>query len=295
MSAKNRNTTPSDIQLSLFDPTQFNDRIRRTINDDVEVFSLVDLMSEFSDLSSDGDVLWTRTKKTLQEQGFELDHTVIQLALVAKDGKKRKTACADGQTCLRIIQSIPSAKAEPIREWLASLGYDHIVTANKKARDLQLLEAQGYTRTEASDRLTKRVEGQKVLDALKDALNKVANGRMLYGSVFNAEYMAIFGENAKSLEVILNSKSVRDGLPALQLAFLSAAEMSLTTLVRQQSSMTTEQVIVNVNAIMIPIGHTLRLICDQLGIHHITGKPMLESGIIISLPKQIALIGGGNE
>ena len=105
-------------QLSLFsqpDP-QFTERIRRTEQDGKSFYSLVDIMAEFSDLGSRPDVLWKRTRERLEQDGFQLDHAVIKLKLTALDGKKHPTDCADTETCLRIVQSIPSPKAEPLRK-----------------------------------------------------------------------------------------------------------------------------------------------------------------------------------
>ena len=105
-------------QLSLFsqpDP-QFTERIRRTEQDGKSFYSLVDIMAEFSDLGSRPVTLWKRTRERLEQDGFQLYQSVIQLKMLSKDGKRYATDCADAETCLRIVQSIPSPKAEPLRK-----------------------------------------------------------------------------------------------------------------------------------------------------------------------------------
>ncbi len=281
MSKRKPTESITSRQLSIFAP-QFNERIRRKTHKGVEQFSLVDLMGEFSDLESRPDVLWKRTRERLAKDGFQYDQNVIQLKLKSpKDGKTYLTDCADGPTCLRIIQAIPSEKAEPIRQWLASLGYERLEemrnpglgTQRAKERDLALLKAQGYSNTEALQRLQDRIDTMSGYKSLMAAIKEVVE-KPRYGDIVNAEYFALFGDITTGLQAVLNTKSVRDALPSLQLRALLYAESALQELIRQRDHMTMQQVISAVDKIVAPLGDHLRMVCETLNIDHITGKPL---------------------
>ena len=69
---------------------------------------------------------WSDLKRTLQDEGSEVYERIVQLKMTAPDGKQRLTDVADTETLLRLIQSIPSPKAEPFKLWLAQVGYQRI-------------------------------------------------------------------------------------------------------------------------------------------------------------------------
>ena len=88
-------------------------------------FSIIDVIEVLTD-SSIPRRYWSDLKIKLKEEGFELYEKIVQLKLVSADGKKYETDCADTQLILRIIQSIPSPKAEPFKVWLAVVGNERI-------------------------------------------------------------------------------------------------------------------------------------------------------------------------
>ncbi len=69
---------------------------------------------------------WSDLKSQLKEQGFELYEKIVQLKLPAEDGKFYETDCANTESMFRIVQSIPSKKAEPFKLWLAQVGYERV-------------------------------------------------------------------------------------------------------------------------------------------------------------------------
>ena len=83
-------------------------------------FSIIDII-EILTGSTIPKRYWTDLKKKLRDEGFELYDKIVQLKFVAKDGKKYATDCADTETVLRLVQSIPSPKAEPFKLWLAEV------------------------------------------------------------------------------------------------------------------------------------------------------------------------------
>lgn len=88
---------------------------------DTPFFSLVDLI-EVLEISASSRRYWSDLKRKLKQEGFEVYDKIVQLKLPAPDGKFRETDCGDMETCLRLIQSIPSPKVEDAKQWLAAVG-----------------------------------------------------------------------------------------------------------------------------------------------------------------------------
>ena len=100
--------------------------VRRTWHQDQWYFSVVDVVRVLTD-SVDAKDYWYRLKqREVEFSGIELSTFCRLLKLVAEDGKLRETDCANTEIMLRIIQSIPSPKAEPFKRWLAQVGYERI-------------------------------------------------------------------------------------------------------------------------------------------------------------------------
>ena len=110
-------------------------KIRSVWNEEEQqwYFSVVDIVGALTD-SSDNRKYWNKLKQRLKEEGSETVTFCHQLKMPASDGKMRKTDAANTKGILRIIQSIPSPKAEPFKQWLAQLGADRI-------HDLEAAEA----------------------------------------------------------------------------------------------------------------------------------------------------------
>lgn len=268
-------------QLSLVH-AQFDPSIRRVTVDGIEYFSCIDVMAVFTE-SRAAAQYWRDTKKRLQEDGFDMQEKILQLKMASrKDGKLYTTDCADGQTVVRIIQSMPSPKAEPLRQWLAELGYRALEEAanpelavRRRRAELTRLEKAGYGNHPETQRLRDRDANIAVYKSLKATIGQVCENPN-WGRLANAEYLAMFGEIASQLQIILGTKSVRDSLPSQQLTALTYAERTLQLVLARQDSLTNTQIEQLIDYTVRPIGEHLRAICDALGIHHISGKPLLE-------------------
>jgi DNA-damage-inducible protein D len=88
-------------------------------------FSIIDII-EILTGSSIPKRYWSDLKKKLAVEGSEAYEKIVRLKMLAEDGKSRETDVADTETLLRIIQSIPSPKAEPFKQWLAKVGYERM-------------------------------------------------------------------------------------------------------------------------------------------------------------------------
>ena len=140
----------------------FEDRRIRTAWDETNeewYFSVVDVVGVLTDSPdyNTGRKYWNKLKQRLKEEGSELVTKCHQLKMTAADGKKRLTDVADTEQMLRLIQSIPSPKAEPFKLWLAQVGREHIEEtidpelAIKRALETYLKK--GYTREWINQRL----------------------------------------------------------------------------------------------------------------------------------------------
>jgi len=122
--------------------------VRRTLHNDEWWFSVVDICAVLTD-SADAGSYWRKLKQRLNEEGSEVVTFCHGLKLPAPDGKLRETDCANTEGIFRIIQSIPSPKAEPFKRWLAKVGYERVQEiedpelATKRTR--ALYKAKGYS------------------------------------------------------------------------------------------------------------------------------------------------------
>ena len=112
-----------DNSIKLFENKKV--RVQWVEEDQKWYFSVVDVIEILSG-SSIPRRYWSDLKIKLKEEGFELYEKIVQLKLISPDGKKYETDCADTELLLRIIQSIPSPKAEPFKVWLAMVGNERI-------------------------------------------------------------------------------------------------------------------------------------------------------------------------
>ena len=145
---------PMDDKIQIFE----DKRIRTVWNEETEewYFSVVDVVSVLTD-SVDGRKYWNKLKQRLKEEGNETVTHCHQLKMKATDGKMRLTDVADTEQLLRIIQSIPSPKAEPFKLWLAQVGRERIEeTIDPELtieRALETYLKKGYTREWINQRL----------------------------------------------------------------------------------------------------------------------------------------------
>lgn len=146
-------------------------KIRRIWHDDEWFFSVIDVVGAL-ETSSIPKRYWSDLKSKLSEEGFEPYDKIVQLKLKAPDGKMRLTDCANTKSMFRIIQSIPSKKAEPFKQWLAKVGYERVKEIQNpelaQKRMKELYKAKGYSK----DWIEKRVRGIAIRDEITDEWKK---------------------------------------------------------------------------------------------------------------------------
>ena len=226
----------SNIQL-------FQNSQIRSIWDEEELkwyFSVIDVVAVLTD-SPDSKDYWYRMKKREKLSGVELSTICRQLKLESSDGKLYKTDCSDSQGLLRIIQSIPSAKAEPFKQWLALVGYQRMEEienpelAQKRIRETY--KAKGYS----DEWIEKRIRGITVRDELTNEWKNRGVKEGLEYSILTAEISkATFGiipSDYKKLKGLTKpSDNLRYHMNDLKLIFTMLGEASTTEIAKNKNA-----------------------------------------------------------
>ncbi|MDD3435961.1 MAG: Bro-N domain-containing protein [Candidatus Gastranaerophilales bacterium] len=214
--------------------------IRRTLYNNEWYFSVIDVVQVLSE-SKNARRYWSDLKIKLKEkEGFdELYEKIVQLKLEAPDGKMRETDCANAETLFRILQSIPSKKAEPFKRWLAKVGYERVQEIENpelaQQRMRELYRAKGY-----SDAwIEKRIRGIAIRDELTDEWKNrgVKEGREY--SILTAEISkATFGLTPSEYKDLkgLHRENLRDHMTDLELIFTMLGEASTKEIVQNTNA-----------------------------------------------------------
>ena len=219
-------------KLQILNKTFENKKVRTVWNSDEEKYyiSVVDIVSILSE-SSDGRKYWNKLKQRLKEEGNETVTNCHQLKLIASDGKMRLTDVVDLEGMFRIIESIPSKKAEPIKLWLARLGkerideeYDPEITIN---RALEVYRRKGYSDDWINQRL-------KAIDARKEFTDELKNNGVESSKEFadltNLLTKTWSGYSVKEYKSYkgLTKENLRDNMTNMELVLNMLAEVSST-------------------------------------------------------------------
>ena len=207
-------------------------KIRRHWNGDIELwyFSIIDVIGVLTD-SSIPKRYWTDLKRKLTQEGSELYEKIVQLKFKAQDGKKYVTDCLSTEDMLRLVQSIPSPKAEPFKLWLAQVGYERLEeTADPELtinRALKTYLKKGYTQTWVNQRL-KSIEIRKSLTDEWEARG-VKEGSE-YAILTDEITRAWAGLTTKQYKDLKNLKkeNLRDNMTNLELVLNMLAETATT-------------------------------------------------------------------
>ena len=231
------------------DIKKFEDRPIRTAWDAEKeewYFSIVDVVCVLIDQPDfqTGRKYWNKLKQRLNDEGSELVTKCHQLKMVASDGKNRLTDVADTEQLLRLIQSIPSKKAEPFKLWLAKVGRERIeetidpeLTIN---RALETYAKKGYSEDWINQRLlTIRARKELTDEWQAHGVEKGVEYAILTDEVTKA-WSGMSTRQYKNLKG-LKKENLRDNMSTLELALNMLAEASTTELTRAQDPIGLEE------------------------------------------------------
>src|SRR3989344_5513186 len=212
--------------------------IRRSLIENKLFFSVVDVIGVLTD-SPRPRKYWSDLKIKLKEEGSELSDKIGQLKLKSGDGKEYETDCADTESIFRIIQSIPSKKAEPFKRWLAKVGYERIQEIENpelsQERMKQLYEQKGYSK----DWIDKRVRGIAIRQNLTDEWkNRGIKEEIEYAILTNEISKATFGKTIEEYKKLkkLNRENLRDHMDDLKLIFTMLGEKVTTEITKNKDA-----------------------------------------------------------
>jgi hypothetical protein len=224
-------------QIKLFEDSKI-----RSVWDEKEeqwYFSVVDVVAVLTESVNPRDYWFKMKKRVHSEDGIELSTICRQLKMMAPDGKMRETDAANVKVLLRIIQSIPSPKAEPFKQWLAQVGYERILEIENpelaQERMKELYEKKGYPK----DWIDKRLRGiairQNLTDEWKErGITKEKDYAILTAEISKAtfgltpsEYKAVKGLTKKN-------QNLRDHMTDLELIFTMLGERVTTEISQQE-------------------------------------------------------------
>ena len=216
-------------ELKLFE----GNRIRHIYDEEKEIyyFSVVDIIAILIEKDyQSARKYWNKLAQRLRDEGSEQTVTNChQLKLQANDGKMRKTDVADIKSIFRIIQSVPSKKAEPIKQWLAKVGQERVQemadpsTAIDRARET-------YKKLGRSDKwIQQRMTGQETRNKLTDYWSehdiKEGEEYAILTNIIHQEWSGLSVKEHKNLKG-LKSQNLRDHMSEAELIFTALAELS---------------------------------------------------------------------
>lgn len=211
--------------------------IRRTLHMGEWWFSVVDVVEALTGTDR-ARKYWSDLKNKLETEGYhEVSAKIGQLKLESSDGKKYETDCATAETLFRVIQSIPSPKAEPFKRWLAKVGYERVQEienpelAQKRARALYI--AKGYP----EDWIERRMRSIAIREELTGEWQKRGVKEQKEFEILTAEIAkATFELTPSAHKKVkgLKTQNLRDHMTDLELIFSMLGEASTTEITRTQ-------------------------------------------------------------
>lgn len=215
-------------------PAIFEDyKIRRIYDEKTETwfFSVIDIVQALihqPDYQT-ARKYWNKLKERLKNEGSELVTNCHQLKMPAEDGKLRLTDVASAETLLRLIQSVPSPKAEPIKLWLAKVGYERIQEMSDPARSLnrarETWQKHGYSEKWIQQRMMGQETRNKLTDYWKDHGIKEGDEFAILTNIIHQEWAEISVKDHKKAKG-LKSQNLRDHMSEAELIFTALAELS---------------------------------------------------------------------
>lgn len=222
-----------------------DDKIRAIWDDEQEkwYFSIIDVIAVLTE-SPNPQTYWRVLKKRLKDEGNETVTNCNALKMRAADGKMRLTDVADTEQLLRIIQSIPSPKAEPFKMWLAKVGADRL--DQMQDPELSIQQAMiDYKRLGYSDNwINQRLKSIEIRKDLTDQwkLHNVEEG-VQYASLTDIIYQAWAGRTAKEYKQYkgLKKENLRDNMTNEELILNMLAELSTTSITKAKNPQTLDE------------------------------------------------------
>lgn len=215
-------------------PTEFDGQsIRRVYDEDTETwwFSVVDVVQVLTQQADDltARKYWNQLKRRLDKEGSQLVTSCHQLKMPAADGKQRLTDVATAESLLRLVQSVPSPKAEPIKLWLAKVGYERMQEMADPGLSLDRARQTWQQHGRSDKWIAQRMTGQETRNKLTDYWREhdIKEGQQ-FAILTNIIHQEWTGVSVKEHRLAkgLTSHNLRDHMTEAELIFTALAELS---------------------------------------------------------------------
>ncbi len=215
--------------IALFETQQ----IRRVYDEQGEVwwFSVIDIIQVLTQQSDHQAArnYWKVLKNRLAKEGSQLVTNCHQLKMTASDGKQRLTDAANAETLLRLVQSVPSPKAEPIKLWLAKVGYERMQELADPAQAVDRARSTWQQHGRSEKWIQQRMLGQETRNKLTDywANHEIKKGQeyAILTNIIHQEWADLDVKAHKDLKG-LSSQNLRNHMSEAELIFTALAELS---------------------------------------------------------------------
>ncbi len=221
-------------------PLLFNQKHVRRHRDDTQekrFFSIIDVIEILNVSWREPRKYWSDLKTKLREEGSEVSEKIGQLKMKAQDGKMRMTDVADTEQLLRLIQSIPSPKAEPFKIWLAEVGYQRIEETENPELSIERAMATYLKKGYSKDWINQRLKSIEVRKELTDERKERGVKEGLEYAILTDEITKAWsGKSVKEYKKFKNLKkqNLRDNMTNLELVLNMLAEASTTEISKEQ-------------------------------------------------------------
>lgn len=227
-----------DVALAALDE-QAEQRIRRVLHDGRWYFSVIDVVGLLV-----GDnrprKYWSDLKARLAAEGSEVSERIGQLRMQAADGKQRLTDAADTETMLRIIQSIPSPRAEPFKAWMARVGRERLEELEHPALAVDRLRQMYRRRGYPDEWIDQRLQGIIVRDDLTQEWRErgADEGRefAILTDILHRGTFDLSTDDHKAVKSLKKRDNLRDSMTSLELALTMLSEAAATTIHQARDS-----------------------------------------------------------
>ena len=213
--------------------------VRRTWHNDQWYFSVIDTIQILTE-STIPRRYWSDLKNKLKLEGSEVYEEIVQLKIIAEDNKNRETDMASIKVIFRIIQSIPSPRAEPFKQWLAKVGQERIEEIQDPERAIlrakKIYEQKGYD----DEWVAKRMRGINIRNSLTDEWkDRGAKEGIDFAILTNEIYKGTFDMNAKQIKDyknLNNPDNLRDHMDEMELILTMLGEATTTKISQNKNS-----------------------------------------------------------
>ncbi|MFY7964601.1 MAG: Bro-N domain-containing protein [Chitinophagaceae bacterium] len=207
-----------------------NKKVRSHYDNDKEIwfFSIIDIIDVLTE-SKDANAYWRKLKQRLKEEGNETVTNLHGLKMQAQDGKMRLTDVGNVEQIFRLIQSIPSPKAEPFKQWLAKVGYERLQEIQDPSlsmdRARENWQKMGRSQKWIQQRMTGQETRNKLTDYWKESGVTQQDEFAFLTNIIHQEWTGLTVKQHKNIKG-LQSQNLRDHMSEAELLFTALAELS---------------------------------------------------------------------